>query len=82
MAAMFQGVKDSGVDHVKLAATERHACDSTAQPDSIVELGSYTFYSAKDEVLDVGKFMVVWNKAGPSGGYKLAYDMFSSNGKL
>ena len=82
-AGMFQSVKDSGVHHVKLAVTDRHACDQTPQPDTVFEMGTYHFYSSKDEVVDDGKYLVLWFKSadGAGKGYKIGYDMFSSNRK-
>ena len=78
IVGMFEAVK-KGVDYIKLAATERQACDSTAQPDTVIELGTFTFYTASDAVIDHGKYLVVWQSEGGTG-YKMGYDMFSSNG--
>ena len=81
LVAMFQSMKkNDGVDHMKLSATERHACDQSPQPDTVYELGTYTFYNAKKQEVDNGKFMMLWMK-GTGPGYKIACDMFNSNKK-
>lgn len=79
---MLQSVRSSGVDHACLTATERHAGDPSDRPDTVVEMGSYTFYNDSKSVLDKGKYVVVWNRGdkGTDSKYKLAWDMFSSNG--
>ena len=81
LSGMFQAVKDSGVARVQLRATERYACDSSAQPQAITELGAYTFYSAQGDAVDEGKYLVVWHAGadGSASGYRYAYDMFSTN---
>ena len=81
LAGMFQAVKDSGVARVQLRVIERYACDPSAQPHAITELGAYTFYSAGGDAVDEGKFLVVWHASadGSASGYRYAYDMFSTS---
>ena len=75
IAGMFQSVKDKGVDRVQLTVTERYACDKTAQPDSISELGAYIFYSADGKEIDNGKYLVLWAYGGEGVGYKYASEL-------
>ena len=49
LAAMFTGLKASGVARVKLQHTDRQACDSTAHPDTVYEAGEYVFWNTAGE---------------------------------
>ena len=80
IAALFQGVMDSGLARVALATKELLAGDRSAQPSMVVERGVYTFYDAGNAVKDVGKYIVVWALEGSQ--YKYSLDMFSSDGPL
>ncbi|MBT5186650.1 MAG: SgcJ/EcaC family oxidoreductase [Kordiimonadaceae bacterium] len=69
--ALMQGMFDGGVTALALTTDELDA-----QGDTAYEVGQYKL-SAGDEVIDRGKFMVVWKNIG--GQWLLHRDMINSN---
>jgi ketosteroid isomerase-like protein len=73
--AAIQAFWQSNVEtmkHLGLTTTEVHSGG-----DYAYEVGTYEIGTAPDAVVDRGKFMVVWKKAG--GKWWIYRDMFSSN---
>ncbi len=68
----WQGALDSGVAAVELKTVEIFAHGPTA-----TEVGQYELHDAAGKVLDHGKYIVVWRRAG--GHWQLLRDMFSTN---
>jgi len=45
--------------------------------DTVFEVGKYTLFGEGDQVLDNGKYIVIWKKDGEQ--WKLHRDIFNSN---
>jgi ketosteroid isomerase-like protein len=70
----WQGAYDAGVKRVETKTVE-----VSGSGDSVYEVGSYTLYGAKNEVLDEGKYVVVWKKEGKN--WQMFRDIWNSNKK-
>ena len=70
--AVVEGMKKSGVKKIKLTTSEIEGDDKRA-----VETGSYQVMVDGDQVVDQGKFMVVWKNVG--GKWYFHRDIFNSN---
>jgi uncharacterized protein (TIGR02246 family) len=70
--AFWQAAMDSGVSAVRLeiAEVENHG-------DTAIEVSRYTLLGADDQVLDYGKYIVIWKHA--RGAWKLHRDIFNTN---
>jgi uncharacterized protein (TIGR02246 family) len=68
----WQGAIDSGIAGVELKTLEVFGHGPTA-----TEVGEYELRDAAGKVLDHGKYIVVWRRAG--GNWQLLRDMFSTN---
>jgi uncharacterized protein (TIGR02246 family) len=68
----FESIFEMGVDHASLETiyAEGHG-------DSAYEEGKFLLYSADDDVLDQGKYIVIWKKV--DGTWKLHIDMWNSS---
>lgn len=68
----WQGAMDMGVKGIKLEIleVEQHG-------DSAIDIGMYTLYGKDDQILDKGKYLVVWKNEG--GNWKLDRDMWNSS---
>jgi uncharacterized protein (TIGR02246 family) len=68
----FESIFEMGVDHASLETiyAEGHG-------DSAYEEGKFLLYSADDDVLDQGKYIVIWKKV--DGTWKLYIDMWNSS---
>jgi ketosteroid isomerase-like protein len=70
--AVWQSVMDMGVKDAKLETVELEAHGDTA-----IEVGKYTLSGEGDQVLDSGKFVVIWKQEGAQ--WKLQRDMWNSS---
>ncbi|MCJ8269949.1 MAG: SgcJ/EcaC family oxidoreductase [Psychrosphaera sp.] len=72
IAAFWQGAMDMGIKSAKLdiQELEQHG-------DTVIDVGLYTLKSADDEVLDQGKYIVIWKNE--DGNWKIHRDMFNSS---
>ena len=70
--ATFQAFMDMGVKAVKLETLEVEGYGNTAS-----EVGTYTLEGGDGQVLDRGKFLVIWKQE--SGQWKLHRDMINSS---
>ncbi|NRB39545.1 MAG: DUF4440 domain-containing protein [Pseudomonadales bacterium] len=68
----WQGAMNMGVKGIKLDILEIED-----HGDSAVDIGEYTLSGADNQVLDKGKYLVVWKNEG--GEWKLDRDMWNSN---
>lgn len=73
IAKFWQSVIDGGLKGVALRTVEVEQHGRTA-----IEWGNYTLKGARGKVLDKGKYVVVWKRAGRS--WKMHRDIFNSNG--
>ncbi len=70
--ATFQGFMDMGVKAIKLESIEVEGYGNTAS-----EVGKYTLEDEGGQVLDQGKFMVIWKQE--AGQWKLHRDMINTS---
>ena len=70
--AVFQAFMDSGVKAVELECLEVEGYGDTAS-----EVGRYTLQSQDGQVLDKGKFLVIWKNV--DGQWKLHRDMINTS---
>ena len=70
--AFWKAVMDMGIASVRLASTELDIYPGTA-----IEVGKYTLFSAEDQELDRGKYVVVWKKE--QGQWRLHRDIWNSS---
>ncbi|NVK42573.1 MAG: SgcJ/EcaC family oxidoreductase [Oceanospirillaceae bacterium] len=70
--ATFQAIMDSGVKAIRLEALEVEGYGDTAS-----EVGTYALENESGEVMDRGKFLVIWKQE--SGQWKLHRDMINSS---
>ena len=70
--ATFQAFMDMGIKAIKLEAIEVEGYGDTAS-----EVGRYTLQDQSGQVLDQGKFIVIWKQEG--GQWKLHRDIINSS---
>ena len=70
--AFWQGAMDMGIRSAQLETAEVEGDGDTA-----VEVGKYTLCGEGGQVLDQGKYIVVWKRDG--GQWKLHRDIFNSS---
>ena len=70
--ATFQAFMDMGIKAIKLEAIEVEAYGNTA-----FEVGRYTLLDQCSQVLDQGKFIVIWKQEGDQ--WKLHRDIINSS---
>ncbi len=70
--ATFQGLMDMGIKTVKLETLEVEGYGDTAS-----EVGRYTLEGEDGQVLDQGKFIVIWKQE--AGQWKLHRDMINTS---
>ena len=70
--AFWQGAMDMGIKNVKLDIVEVEQHDDTA-----IDMGKYTLSNADDQVMDTGKYVVIWKHEG--GTWKLHRDIWNSS---
>ncbi len=70
--ATFQGLMDMGIKTVKLETTEVEGYGDTAS-----EVGRYTLGGEDGQVMDQGKFLVIWKQE--AGQWKLHRDMINTS---
>jgi uncharacterized protein (TIGR02246 family) len=72
--AFWQAALDSGISAARLeiAEVEDHG-------DTAIEASRYTLLGAGEQVLDQGKYIVIWKQE--RGQWKLHRDIFNSNGR-
>jgi len=70
--AFWQGIMDAGIKGVQLATVEAEGQGPTAY-----EVGRYTLSDASGEVVDTGKYVVIWKQE--DGHWKLHRDIFNSS---
>jgi uncharacterized protein (TIGR02246 family) len=72
--AFWQGAMDSGIKAAQLEITEVQD-----HGDSAIEVSRYTLMGAEEQVLDQGKYIVIWKQE--RGQWKLHRDIFNSSGR-
>ena len=72
--AFWQAAMDSGITAARLeiAEVEEHG-------DTAIEVSRYTLLGAGEQVLDQGKYIVIWKQE--RGQWKLHRDIFNTNGR-
>jgi ketosteroid isomerase-like protein len=70
--AFWQGVMDAGIRSVQLEIAEVEGHGDTA-----IEVSNYTLCGEDGQVLDQGKYIVVWKRKGEQ--WKLHRDIFNSS---
>jgi ketosteroid isomerase-like protein len=70
--AFWQGLMDTGVKGVQLETVEAEGEGPTAY-----EVGRFTLSDASGEMIDTGKYVVIWKQQG--GQWKLHRDIFNSS---
>jgi uncharacterized protein (TIGR02246 family) len=70
--AFWQGAMDMGIKSAQIETGEVEAHGETA-----IEVSRYKLYGAEDQVLDKGKFIVIWKRE--NGQWKLHRDIFNSS---
>jgi uncharacterized protein (TIGR02246 family) len=72
--AFWQAAMDSGISaaQLEIAEIENHG-------DTAIEVSRYTLLGAGKEVLDQGKYIVIWKQE--RGQWKLHRDIFNTNGR-
>lgn len=68
----WQGAMNMGIKEVKLEIME-----TEIQGDSVIELGRYQLKGAGGEVMDWGKYVVIWKQE--QGSWKLHRDIWNSS---
>lgn len=68
----WQGAMNMGIRQVKL-----EIMDVEPQGDSIIEVGHYQLKGAGDEVMDWGKYLVIWKQE--DGNWKLHRDIWNTS---
>ena len=71
----WQAVMGMGIKAAKLEIVEVEGLGDTAN-----EVGKYSLYGAEGQVLDLGKYIVVWKRE--HGQWKLHRDIFNSSNPL
>ena len=72
ITGLWQAVYGSGIQSVRLDTVEVEDCGHLA-----MEVGFYELYSAERQLLDKGKYLVIWKHA--EGELKLHRDIFNSS---
>ena len=68
----FQTLIDMGIQEITLESSEVEGYGDTA-----IEVGMFTLKTAEGQVVDKGKYIVIWKKVG--GEWKLHRDIFNSS---
>ena len=72
ISAFWQGAMDMGIKTAKLETVELEG-----QGDVAFEVGKYTLSGGGGEVIDSGKFIVIWKREGEK--WKLHHDIWNSS---
>lgn len=72
IAAFWKGAMDMGVKAVRLETVEVEGFGQTAN-----EVGKFTLLAAGDQVIDTGKYVVIWKL--DAGQWKLHRDVWNSS---
>jgi ketosteroid isomerase-like protein len=72
IVAYWQGAINAGINNVKLETTDVSGCGN-----EVIEYGRYTIFAGDNFVVDNGKFIVIWKKAGKE--LKIFRDIFNSD---
>ena len=70
--AFWQGAMDMGIKNVKLDIVEVEQFGDTA-----IDMGQYTLMNQDDQVMDTGKYVVIWKHE--DGTWKLHRDIWNSS---
>lgn len=70
--AFWQGAMDMGIKSAQIETGEVEAHGDTA-----IEVSGYELYGGEGQVLDKGKFIVIWKRE--NGKWKLHRDIFNSS---
>jgi len=70
--SFWQGAMDMGIKTASLETVEMEGFG-----DTVMEVGRYTLGGEGEQVLDKGKFIVIWKEQG--GQWKLHRDIFNSS---
>ncbi len=70
--AFWQGAMDMGLKEAKLETVELEDHGTTA-----IEVGRYTLFAEGGQVVDAGKYVVVWKQE--DGGWKLHRDIWNTS---
>jgi len=68
----WQGAMDMGTKSVKLETVDVEGCGKTAY-----EVGKYTLFADGEQMIDKGKYIVIWKKE--DGKWKLHRDIFNTS---
>jgi len=68
----WQGLMDMGIKSAKLEIVEVEGCGNTAY-----EISKYTLQGEEGQVLDAGKYIVIWKQE--DGKWKLHRDIFNTS---
>ena len=68
----WQALMDMGVKEVELETVETEGHGNTA-----IEVGKFTLYGDQEQVIDKGKYIVIWKKE--AGQWRLHRDIFNSS---
>lgn len=72
IASFFQGIIDMGVTKIDLATVEVHGMGGSAY-----EVGTFEVYTDSDQMVDNGKYIVIWKNV--NGQWKLYRDIWNSS---
>lgn len=75
IVSFWQGVIDMGIKRAELDTVELDE-----QGDTAIEVGMYTLLGVEDQLIDEGKYIVIWKK--DENGWKYHRDMWSSTVSL
>ena len=70
--AFWQAVMDMGITHARLETVDLEQHNDTA-----IEVGRYTLSGADGQVVDTGKYVVIWKESG--GRWQLHRDIWNSS---
>ncbi|QJX45831.1 SgcJ/EcaC family oxidoreductase [Hymenobacter taeanensis] len=73
IAAFWQGAMQMGIKEANLRSVEVEQLNE----DTAIEMGNYHLYGMNHQVLDQGKYMVVWKHEGNN--WKLHRDIWNSS---
>jgi ketosteroid isomerase-like protein len=72
LAALWGGLMRSGVTELKISPT-----DVAGNDEMLTETGTYELYGNNNQMIDKGKYVVVWKKE--NGSWKIFRDIFNTS---
>ena len=73
--AFWQAAMDKG-----LSKAELQTMDLEGDKEQLNEIGKYTLYDKDNNILDIGKYLIIWKKE--NGKWLMSNDMFNTNMKV